>query len=268
MVMVHSLLTASLFLLRRQAASVSRVAQETQEAGVLQGAQGVVDGGVTGALSAGWSQLRARFGGGGGGGGGGGAQGSDDDAAAAEAASAAAAATAAAATEPAAAAAAAAAAAGSSDCAAAEAAAAAQAAALERAASGSAALLASAERAELWRDRVFLAMLAWVVVEDLLGDVCGLSPFPDLDRDGYGGGKSGGIGGQPVMSKESVDVLLRLFGSWCQANLFELLGRKDALVILLGPDKVIFGLVGAVLGGVVVAAAALLRAPQLQVRGG
>jgi hypothetical protein len=262
MVMVHSLLTASLFLLRRQAASVSRVAQETQEAGVLQGAQGVVDGGVTGALSAGWSQLRARFGGGGGGG----AQGSDDDAAAAEAACAAAAATAAAATEPAAAAAAAAA--GSSDCAAAEAAAAAQAAALERAASGSAALLASAERAERWRDRVFLAMLAWVVVEDLLGDVCGLSPFPDLDRDGYGGGKSGGIGGQPVMSKESVDVLLRLFGSWCQANLFELLGRKDALVILLGPDKVIFGLVGAVLGGVVVAAAALLRAPQLQVRGG
>ena len=141
--------------------------------------------------------------------------------------------------------------------------------------SRSAQLLARADSAELWRDRMFLLMLAWVVVEDLLGDVCGFSLFGvDLDRDGYGGSFDGsgrrstlrGDGSQPVMAKESVDVLLRLFGSWCQANLFALLGRKDALVVLLGPDKVIFGLVGAVLGGVVVAAAALLRAPQLQVR--
>ena len=242
--MVHSLLTASLFLLRREAASVSRRAQETQEAGVLEGAQDVVDSGFTGALAAGWAQLRSRMAG--------------AQTAAAAAADGAEAAPASSNGGNAAGDAAAADAADAVD------------AASARAMSRSAQLLARADSAELWRDRMFMLMLAWVVVEDLLGDVCGVSLFGiDLDCDGYGGSghspqRAGGS--QPVMAKESVDVLLRLFGSWCQANLFALLGRKDALVVLLGPDKVIFGLVGAVLGGVVVAAAALLRAPQLQVR--
>ena len=41
-------------------------------------------------------------------------------------------------------------------------------------------------------------MLAWVVAEDLLNDVCGLSLFGfDLDRDGYGG------------SAKSINVLIR-----------------------------------------------------------
>ena len=118
------------------------------------------------------------------------------------------------------------------------------------------------------------------MVEDVLGDMCGFS-LVDLDRDGYGGSWLAGsssrrsssrsasnlasAGTQPLIGKESVDVLLRLVASWCQQNLFELLARRDILVVLVGPDKAILGLIGAVMGGAVVAASAFLRAPKLQV---
>merc|ERR1712054_425720 len=130
-----------------------------------------------------------------------------------------------------------------------------------------------ANSAERWRDRIFILMFVWVMVEDVLGDMCGFS-LVDLDRDGYGGGWFAGVSNrsastlspadtQPLIGKESVDVLLRLVASWCQQNLFELLGRRDILVVLVGPDKAILGLIGAVMGGAVVAASAFLRAPKL-----
>ena len=131
----------------------------------------------------------------------------------------------------------------------------------------------NANSAERWRDRVFILMFVWVMIEDVLGDMCGFS-LVDLDRDGYGGGwlaggKSASIlspaDTQPLIGKESVDILLRLVASWCQQNLFELFGRRDILVVLVGPDKAILGLIGAVMGGAVVAASAFLRAPKLQV---
>ena len=54
-------------------------------------------------------------------------------------------------------------------------------------------------------------MFMWVMVEDVLGDICGFS-LVDLDRDGYGGVGSGGRSASILFPADTQPLMVKICG--------------------------------------------------------